>query len=262
MKALLITVISDQAEHTRSALHYFKILIPGQTCCSACGRCEFRPGRRIRKDSCRAKAGKMRDIEASLWLIAVAASLSAAEAGEMQAESTRAQGQSGEGGERMGVSVRWMLGSKSPYVYNGSMGVSDPEGCSPSLVLGLLRHGTRNPGKSDTKHFNELRSASVQPSCTNTLNILSWSSCWPAASSRLTASSRIIWCPGAAGKSSAPNTEACVKQSCRYGLLRKSPIMWFFSDTVFVKSCPGLQRINRRFLLFQSTCLSSLLSNA
>ena len=66
------------------------------------------------------------------------------------------------GGEvdRMGTGLeeemlRRRMGSKSPYTFSGledTRFYGAPRSCSEIMMVGLLRHGSRNPGKSDSRY--------------------------------------------------------------------------------------------------------------
>jgi hypothetical protein len=56
------------------------------------------------------------------------------------------------------------LGSKGPYIPPKNLSLPDAHGCEPVMIVGLARHGSRNPGKSDIKSYKKIKSIFSDPS--------------------------------------------------------------------------------------------------
>ena len=56
------------------------------------------------------------------------------------------------------------LGSKGPYIPPKNLSLPDTPGCEPIMIVGLARHGSRNPGKSDLKSYKKLKAIFSDPS--------------------------------------------------------------------------------------------------
>jgi hypothetical protein len=56
------------------------------------------------------------------------------------------------------------LGSKGPYIPPKNVSLPDAPGCEPVMIVGLARHGSRNPGKSDMKVYKKLKAIFSDPS--------------------------------------------------------------------------------------------------